>query len=227
MAISIGSVGAAVAAARIGSSSIWPTSLEAWVSVAQDLSVVLAIVFGAVLGFLRFGWHRVTEPHVVLHHEISHRELLPGSIHLAVEVSIRNSSRVVVKVRDAQISVWDVAVSDQSELAERVHEIEEGETPDWPNLARKLLPYGEEALVIEPGETDVQTYEFIVPDFVNVIAVDSFYYNQRVIEHVDGEDPHGKARRKTWWGLREARGPRSWSRRTFCDLQGGEEKLDA
>jgi len=195
-----------------------------WASVIVAAFTVAAIIGATVIGYLRFGWFRTFEPHVNISHKISHRRVGTRHIHLSVEVGISNTSKVIIPVRRGRLSVQQVAPSNDEDVEALHRDFTKGEhgQMQWPLLEVQYPAWEANSLVVEPGETDVQTVEFIIPNYVQTALIRSFYYNERVVG--PGHPTTRPARHKDWSG-EEKTGPRGWSRATIYDISSDEPEI--
>lgn len=200
------------------SSIVWPTEAKDWGVLVQSLFTIAVIIVGSYWGYLQFGWFRVTKPHAIISNQISHRSLNQGHIHVAIEVCITNSSKVVLNIRVGSVNIYHISTSDLKELGIRIGEATDKEGPQWPPLGNKKLDFPPQGFVIEPGETDTRIYEFIIADEVSSVLVDSYFYNDKVVKYEPGLSPRQMQRRKDWF-RREVTGPRVWRTTSVYDIK--------
>lgn len=166
---------------------------------------------------MQFGWFRAIKPHAIISNQISHRPLGQGHIHVAIEVRITNSSKVVLNIRVGSVTIYHVSTSDPKELGIRIGEATNKEGPIWPSLGSKNLEFSPQGFVVEPGETDTRIYEFIIADEVSSVLIDSYFYNDRVVQYQSGLNPRQMKRKKNRLGL-EVKGPRVWRTTSVYDI---------
>lgn len=214
-------------ALRDGSQQATATSLTGrildWARIAQSLFTVIAILAGGFLAWRNWQLFRSREPHVTISHQISHRHIGAKYVHIAVTATLHNSSRVNVDFRDGAFTLQQVApVSDKDveNLYAQVFVDEEQTYLQWATLDDARRTWGEDEFVVEPGESETETYEFIVSKHVESVAVTTYFYNSRVLGKIpDDIDPQEAQRRRgrlrRW---REVRGPPGWGRTTIYDM---------
>ena len=166
---------------------------------------------------------RARAPHVTISHEVSHRFVGTEYVHIAVTAILHNRSRVNIEFRDGLFIIQQIAPSldeDVEELYASVFLDHEHEDLQWPTLEQARRAWDEDELIVEPRESETETFEFIVSTDVESIVITTYFYNSRVlgkipddIELRDAPRLRGKLRR---W--REVRGPRGWSRTTVYDI---------
>lgn len=206
--------------------SFWPLSLKDWASIVQVVFTVVVIIIGAFLGWLRFGWFRTTQPHASILQKVSHRQVGNNHIDLAIEVTVLNTSKVVLRFREGFISVQQIAPSTDEKIEELAQQLlDEPNLTDmqWDTLERKPLFWDKDAFLVEPGESDIRTYEIVVPWEVQAVLIHTFFYNEKVTRRrpntmPDLEKPHfGRIERKNWMGDNKS-GPEGWRGTTVYDL---------
>ena len=206
--------------------AFWPNTSEGWATLVQAAVTVAAVLGGVLLGYLRFGWFRVTKPHATISHVISHRRVGTDTIHLALGVTISNTSKVVLNFRDAFVAVQQISPSPDAEIAEileRQRQVAQKggfEDMQWKTLVLRPISWGRGAFVVEPGEHDVRTYEFMFQGDVETVMVRSHFYNARVVRPDPKIPPRDRPRAKGSFG-RDVDGPRGWSGSTVYDLRSG------
>ena len=192
-------------------------------AIAQAVATVIAIGVGGLFTWRNAQIFRARAPHVTISHEVSHRFVGTEYVHIAVTAILHNRSRVNIEFRDGLFIIQQIAPS----LDENVEELyasvfldHEYEDLQWPTLEQARRAWDEDELIVEPRESETDTFEFIVSTDVESIVITTYFYNSRVlgkipdeIEPRDAPRLRGKLRR---W--REVRGPRGWSRTTVYDI---------
>ena len=203
-----------------------------WVGGIQSIVTIIAIAAGGYLAWRNLHIFRTREPHVTISHEISHRPIGVQYIHIAVIATLRNSSRVNVEFHDGSFTLQQVAPSSDEEIEELYADVfAEGQETylQWRTLEDVRRIWGEDALAVEPGESETETYEFILARHIESVAITTFFYNSRVLGKVpENVDPRNAPRRKRKF-LRwlEVRGPQGWGRTTIYDIMLGNEAVGA
>ena len=144
-----------------------------WGGFAQAIATVVAIGLGGFFAWRRGIIFRQEKPHLTITHEITHRQVSPGYIHLEIAVTLANTSRVKVDVRDGLFSIEQIApLTDEyveyvfvgAFMSERTYV-----RPVWMLLKEPRLEWEKDELTVEPGERFVETYEYLVPCFVESV----------------------------------------------------------
>ena len=137
----------------------WPENAKDWATIVQAAFTVVAIVVAALLGYLRFGWFRTIQPHASISHKITDRSVSNRYLHLAIEVTVVNTSKVVIGFRDGFISVQHIAPTtdkDVKALSEAVLKDPTRSDMQWElSLWWQPLTWEQDAFMVEPGETEV------------------------------------------------------------------------
>ena len=190
-------------------------------AVIQAVATVGAVVIGgAILGYLRFGWFRFLKPHAMITHDVSHRRVA-GLVHLSVYVTVKNSSKVLIRFRSATIEIQRISPSTDEELGDRHREVfgknSTQKEMQWTTLRKLPLKWEEDGFILEPGETESTTYEFIIDRGMRTLLIRSFLYNERVVNSDKTSDDGSPVRRKKLvrW---DKKGPEGWRSATVYDL---------
>ena len=101
-------------------------------------------------------------------------------MHLDITVTLYNSSKVSLALDEADFSVQQIApVSDEEieELYAQVFEDEDEIHLQWLTLDEAHHDWDIGEMVVEPGESHQETYEFIVPSPVETVLVYTYFRN--------------------------------------------------
>lgn len=203
-----------------------------WARTAQSLATVAAIVVGGVFAWRNLHLFRSREPHVTISHQISHRYIGAKYVHIAVTATLHNNSRVNVEFRDGAFTLQRVApVSDKEVegLYAQVFVDEKQTYLQWATLDNARRAWEEDELVVEPGESETETYEFIVSRDVKSVVITTHFYNSRVLGKIPDDTelqdaPRRKGKLRRW---REVRGPLGWGRTTIYDIMPSSDHAAA
>lgn len=148
--------------------------------IIQSFVAIVAIVTGAYLAHKRFQLFRTFQPHLTITHRISHRRLSSSYIHIDATAILLNNSKVQVELLKGFVRLQQVSpISDEEaeSLYARVFEDREYETLPWPVLEEFERLWSKSELIVEPGESHAETFEFIVraSDFRSVLIYTYFY----------------------------------------------------
>ncbi len=189
----------------------------------QSIVTVAAILAGGYLAWRNLHIFRAREPHVTIEHRLSHRLIGEDYVHISVTVTLHNSSRVHVEFRDGSFTLQQVAPVSNEDVEHLYAEVfvnEEEAYLQWPTLDDFRRPWDEEELVVEPGESEYQTYEFIVGRDIESVAISTYFFNSRVFGKIpdDIELKNAKRPKQRLLRWREVRGPMGWGRTSVYDV---------
>ncbi len=150
------------------------------VQLFQAISTVTLIVVGGIMAYRKLQIFRDFEPHLTITHDVSHRFIGDQYVHILVTANLYNSSKVVIRPRKSLFLLLQLSPIDDDEV-ERLYKdtfIDQIERDvQWPLLDQIVRTWGENKLIIEPGETHKETREFIVYKAAETVMVKSFFYN--------------------------------------------------
>ena len=158
-----------------------PTDVSGAAQVVQAVLVGSAVVVGSTLAAVRLGLFREFEPHVVVDQEVSHRSVSESYVHVSCAVTIRNTSKVVVRISRADFALSAAGLFDDDGieiLHDRGIDRQAGGQFKWPMLDSFVREWSGEGLVIEPGSVVVETSEFIVGRDIRSLMVYSHFENR-------------------------------------------------
>ena len=155
---------------------------------AKDISAIIqssvaaaAIVTGGIFAYYKLQLFRDFKPHLTISHNISHRILSDSYMHIDVTATLHNRSKVQIELREGFSRLQGVApVSDEEveSLYAGTFEDMEHDTLQWPTLDEVDRVWEEGELIVEPGESHAETFEFIVGAYVyDTVLVYSYFYN--------------------------------------------------
>ena len=155
---------------------------------AKDISAIIqssvaaaAIVTGGIFAYYKLQLFRDFKPHLTISHNISHRILSDSYMHIDVTATLHNRSKVQIELRKSFSRLQGVApVSDEEveSLYAGTFEDMEHDTLQWPTLDEVDRVWEEGELIVEPGESHAETFEFIVGAYVyDTVLVYSYFYN--------------------------------------------------
>ena len=196
-------------------------SVYTWARTAAAIATVIAVALGGIFAWRRGIIFRQEQPHITIAHEITHRRVSPGYVHLEIAVTLHNTSRVKVEFRDGLFSVEQLApLTDEHverSFAQAFFNTEQYKSPEWPLLKESRLEWSKDMLVVEPGERAVETYEYILPDYVESVLVSTYYSNIDVFGKIPIEvNPRGAERKRKLLFFR-ASGVIGWTKTTAHD----------
>ncbi len=176
------------------------TDVKDLAGIFQSAVTIIAIVIGGVFAWFKLQAFRDFEPHLTVTHEIGHRPIGTTYTHIDVTAVLHNSSKVNLGLREAVFRLQRIGPTTDEEIESLYAEVFESSEHDhlqWPTLEEVGLTWESGELVIEPGESHRETYEFIISSDVQVVLVYTFF-----------ENPHASNR---------ARSADGWGATTICD----------
>ena len=204
-----------------GSASV-AGNIYLWARIAQAVATIIAIVLGGIFAWWRGFIFRHEQPHVTVSHDVTHRQIGHGYVHIEVTATLHNSSRVKVEFRDGLFAVEQlvpIAENMAERLFKEIFDKDLYESPEWVLLRERRLEWSKDELIVEPGEKATATFEHIVSDAVESVLITTYFYNTRVMGEIPAElNPHDAERRKRLRWLWRTSGPRGWIRTTAHDI---------
>lgn len=161
-------------------------------TIVQSVGTVTAIFVGGGFAFYRLHLLRTFQPHLTIEQEVTHREIGDSYTHVFVRVSLRNSSRVGIELRQGFILLQQIAPTTDDKVEELYKERfsdREVEDISWSHLELIRRDWNKGELIVEPGETHQEAYEFIVTNTVETVLVNIFLTNSSI--PVDGKSVLG------------------------------------
>lgn len=155
-------------------------------AVLQSFITALAIAAGGYFALFKLQVFRNLQPHLTIAHEVSHRIVSDSYAHISVTAVLRNSSRVKVELREGFFRLQQVSPATDEDVEDLYAEVfedaagaeaEKKEHIRWPVLDTHYPNWDSGKVVIEPGESHPETYEFIVSKDVKSVLVYTYFYN--------------------------------------------------
>ena len=157
-----------------------PARVKDTLGVMQAVVTTLAIVLGGVFAAYKWQIFRESEPHLTISHEVSQRRIGESYVNIAVTAMLHNSSRVHLELSEGFFRLQQVAPAsdeDVETLYAQVFVDEEYVDIQWPVLEEVPRTWGRGELIVEPGETHPETFEFIVSSAVEAVNIYTYFYN--------------------------------------------------
>ena len=150
--------------------------------VMQAVVTTLAIVLGGAFAAYKWQIFRESEPHLTISNRVSHRFVGDSYVHIAVTAELRNGSRVQVELLKGIFSLQLLSPT-TDELVESLYDqvFEKGthSTLLWPIIDEAERDWGKGELIVEPGESHSETFEFIALDDVEAVMIYTYFHNPR------------------------------------------------
>ncbi len=197
-------------------------NIKDWSQTAQAIATVVAISLGGLFAWRNSQIFRAKAPHVSISHEVSHRFVGTEFIHISLTVVLHNRSRVNIEFLDGFSSLQQISPStdkDVDGLYDELSNEREKQYLQWPTREKFRRAWNRDELIVEPGESETEVFEFIVSRDIKSVLLTSYFYNSRVLGKIDTSldttAPRLRRRLRRW---REVKGPRGWSRATVYDI---------
>ena len=149
-------------------------------AIVQSSVTAVAIVAGGIFAYYKLQLFRDLEPHLSVTHEVSHRFVGDSYVHIAVTANLYNSSRVSVEVRRFTFRLQEISPVSDSEIERLYKEVFEDRIEDyiqWPTLDGIDLSRNKGEMIVEPGGSHKETFEFIVSTGIETVMVYTYFYN--------------------------------------------------
>ena len=149
-------------------------------AVLQSFITALAIAAGGYFALFKLQVFRNLQPHLTISHEITHRVVSDSYVHISVTAVLRNSSRVKVEIEEGSFHLLRIApVTDEEveRLYEQVFRDASKKNLQWEILDEINRDWNSGELIVEPGESHPETYEFIVSRKFRSVLVYTYFYN--------------------------------------------------
>lgn len=151
-------------------------------NIVQSAFTILAIGFGGVFALYKFEVFREFRPHLTVSQIVTHRKVGDKYIHVSSRVQLVNTSKVKIEIRNASFRMQQVAPFPDSEVEQLFREFNAKPADEkyipFPTIAEYDREWERDEFVIEPGETEAETYEFIVEDVFNTVSLYAFFNDQ-------------------------------------------------
>ena len=203
--------------------STFTAIFQEWVAIIGGVAAVAVVIAGGVLAWRNAQIFRAKAPHVIVEHEVSHRTVGTKYVHIFVTAVLHNKSRVHVEFLDGFANIRQVkpiSNADVEVLYEQVFVDQEFANVQWPLLSTLRHRWEQDGLLVEPGETETENFDFIVQRGVESVAVTTYFYNSRVVGKIpdDTELDTVKRRKRRFRRWLNERGPVGWGRASVYDI---------
>ena len=206
-------------------------SFNLWTVAAQAILTSVAIVAGAIFAWRRGYIFRLGQPHLTITHDVTHRQVSPGYMHIEVTATLHNRSRVKVEIRDGLFTVQQISPTTDEDIedmyAQTFDRGDRYQDLGWKALEEIPRVWNKNELIAEPGESVTATFEYIVPDYVRSALLTTYFYNLRVMGKIDDRMYLPDAQRKSRLWLWKVSGPRGWTRTTAHDMLIDNGRVDS
>ena len=144
-----------------------------WTDIVLAVVTIVAILFGGLFAAVKFELFRDFEPHLTISHSINHRPLGDSYVHIDVTASLLNSSKVRVVLQEGYYVLQSIEpVTDGGDFIETAMLY-----PPWQVLDEATFDLGDQALIIEPGQSLQEVLQFVVPVEVPAVLIHYYFYD--------------------------------------------------
>ena len=162
---------------------------------AKDISAIIqssvaaaAIVTGGIFAYYKLQLFRDFKPHLTISHNICHRVLSDSYMHIDVTATLHNGSKVQIELRKGFSRLQGVAPVCDEEVESLYADTFEDRGHDalqWPTLDEVARAWNEGELIVEPGESHAETFEFIIGASVyDTVLIYTYFYNPTASQDV-------------------------------------------
>jgi hypothetical protein len=153
----------------------WLANLKDISGMVSDIATVIALIFGGIFAWWRWGREKPQTPRGNLSHEVFLAKLDQDRVLLHLAVVIENTGNVPLNLRSGWTAVLKVSPvdSDVANVLGKNDRFAKDHTQiDWPELERRTYSQDLE-LWLDSGETERLYSDFVLPKEHMVIAVRS------------------------------------------------------
>ena len=152
------------------------------VEIIQLFVVASAIVIGGFFALYKLQIFRDFEPYLTVSQEVSHRFVGDNYIHVETTATLHNSSKVKIEIRKGLFRLQQIAPTSDEEISNIYSQTfvdKEQDYLQWPTLEEVDRDWDINELIVEPGESHLETYEFVVSKDATSVMVYTYFYNSR------------------------------------------------
>ena len=155
------------------------------VTATWQAAIAVGLVIGGIVGAYKFDLFREGKPHLTIDLTVSSRPINDEDTHVGVVARLHNTSRVGVKVENVDWELSVIAPYSEDHLERLIQAFryntsdqkvtdESEDANTWVEFPWQILDSDSQSgieMMVEPGETEQVTYDFIVPDTVETVSV--------------------------------------------------------
>lgn len=147
--------------------------------IVQSIATIVALVIGGVWALYIYNNQREAKPHLNIDHEITSILLSPEYRLIHISVIHENRGNTLIELNKSDIRLQQIMPLSESiskKLTRRDDSIINNcPIIGWPLLCRRL---SSQNLELEPNETHESITEFIIPSYVSVVKIYTYYPNK-------------------------------------------------
>ena len=151
----------------------------------QSIGILVILSVGGALTYYRFYLFRSSYPNLTVVHEVSHRRVGKSYVHIAVNASLHNGSRVRVEIDQSYSVLQRIAPTTDGEISQIYQDARSGEGYDdfqWDTIEEIPRSWPEDPISIEPSESYTETIEFIVSTEFETVLIYTHFDNSETSE---------------------------------------------
>jgi hypothetical protein len=151
---------------------------------AQSVATVIALLIGGFWTYWVFVENREDLPHANISESVTGRLISPEWYWLQVSVTITNAGKHLVAIGDADITVQQILPLPDN-ISKNIVTKQDSVPRDafvipWHGLCRYARP---SKISVEPGEHDTTTFDFVIPAWVRLVKIYSFFKHPKIGWH--------------------------------------------
>ena len=161
----------------------FPSATQSFMNSArsfQAIATVTLICVGGVFAYRRLQLFRTFEPHLTITHEISHRYIGDSYVHIDVTATLHNGSKVQVELRDGFFRLQQVSPATDEAIENLYAEVFTAKSEyqlQWTVLDEIQREWESGELIVEPGASHPEKFEFIVSRNIKTVIIYSYFFN--------------------------------------------------
>lgn len=161
--------------------------------IVGGVGTLILLGIGGKFAVYQFRLFRHHEPHLNVEQTVTHHQVSPNYVAIAVTAHLRNNSRVVVRIREALFRIQKFSGFENiaiETMFRHAFVFRSGNIIEWPTLQEVHRFWDPGEIAIEPSGIHSESYEFIVASDVETIMVYSLFCNPY--------SPKGENERRAW-----------------------------
>ncbi|HEU5016124.1 MAG TPA: hypothetical protein VFT66_26610 [Roseiflexaceae bacterium] len=153
------------------------TDYQSLFSMLASAGTTLALIIGGWWSWRLFVRKRISYPRARIEHAVSHKKAFYQKTMLIVDISIANVSEVLLTLRSGKTYVRQLLPIPE----DVVHAVQASSIPakdqahGWNLVAFQPEDWGDEPLLLEPGEAEHLFYTFFIDANVQTVAIYSYF----------------------------------------------------
>jgi len=155
---------------------------RAWGEIIQSAVTVIAVVIAGIWTYTLFIKGRQKYPRARLTQAIVHKPLPDGRWWIRVDAGIENVGNVLLSIVHAETTIQQILPILPDLVGENAVLPICSESPgeiDWPNVETKPCEWKPGDFEVEPGESELVHWDFIVDSGLRTVQIYTFIRNQR------------------------------------------------